>query len=67
MITKGMIVMIIVNRIRCDVATCDKLAFSFSAKIINGPNAPGAAENIDAFFHNQNTFEDILKQLKYKQ
>ena len=42
--------MIIINLIKCEVATCDKSVFSFSAKIINGPNAPGAAENIEAFF-----------------
>ena len=42
-----MTVIIIINLIKCDVATCDKSDFSCSASIINGPNAPGAAEKIE--------------------
>ena len=48
-IINGITVIIMINLIRWEVATCDKSVFSFSAKIIKGPNAPGAAENIDAF------------------
>ena len=46
----GIKVIIIINLIKCEVATCDRSVFSRSAKIIKGPNAPGAAENIEAFF-----------------
>ena len=41
--------MIIINLIKCAVATWDKSDFSYSAKIIKGPKAPGAEENIDVF------------------
>ena len=41
--------MIIIKLIKCEVATWERSVFSFSAKIINGPKAPGAAENIEAF------------------
>ena len=43
-------VIIIINLIRCEVATWLKSDFSSSAKIKSGPKAPGAAENIDVFF-----------------
>ena len=48
-IIKGNTVIMIINLIRCAVATWDKSDFSYSAKIIKGPNAPGAEENIDVF------------------
>jgi len=45
----GITVIIIINLIKCEVATWDKSVFSLSAKIIRGPKAPGAAEKIEAF------------------
>ena len=48
-IINGITVIIIISLIKCEVATWDKSVFSCSAKIINGPRAPGAAENIEAF------------------
>ena len=55
---------IIINLIRCEVATWLKSVFSSSAKIINGPKAPGAAENIEVFFSYLKIFQDISRQLK---
>ena len=46
---KGKTVIIIISLIRCAVATWLKSDFSYSAKINNGPKAPGAAENIEVF------------------
>ena len=48
-IINGMTVIMMINLIKWEVATWDKSVFSFSAKIIKGPSAPGAAENIEAF------------------
>ena len=47
---KGKKVIIIINLIKCDVATCERSDFSYSAKIIRGAKAPGAAENIEVLF-----------------
>ena len=46
---KGKIVIIMINLIKCEVATWLKSDFSSSAKIIKGPKAPGAAEKIEVF------------------
>ena len=47
---KGNIVIIIINLIKWEVATCERSDFSYSANIKRGPNAPGAAEKIEVFF-----------------
>ena len=46
----GKTVIIIINLIKWEVATWLRSDFSSSAKIIKGPKAPGAAENIEVFF-----------------
>ena len=42
--------MIIINLIKCEVATWLRSDFSFSAIIKRGPSAPGAAEKKEVFF-----------------
>ena len=65
-IKKGNRVIIIINLIKCEVATLDKSDFSYSAKINNGPKAPGAAEKIDVlplYFANFSRYFDTIKIL----
>jgi len=45
----GIIGTVIINLIKCEVATFEISDFSCSAKISNGPKAPGAAEKIEVF------------------
>ena len=48
-IINGITVIMMINLIKWEVATWDISVFSFYAKIIKGPSAPGAAEKIEAF------------------
>ena len=55
---------IIIKRIRWDVATWLKSVFASSANIISGPNAPGAAEKIDVFFSYLENFSKYFETIK---
>ena len=55
--------MIIINLIKWEVATWLKSLFSSSAKIINGPSAPGAAEKIEVFFSYLENFSKYFETI----
>ena len=61
---KGKTVIIIINLIRCEVATWLKSVFSSSANIISGPRAPGAAEKIDVFFSYLENFSKYFETIR---